>query len=176
MAKKYPEGYIKDEKKVLAGKARAAKSLRINGRFTTNIFLEQVTRDAETAGTKNVMAYYRQHESVYTKLYEKEMLTTRKNQQQIEIMVDEFTGITLKNYKQVKKETIYYSMANTNQYLRNEFNVVYWEATTYISLNGKLNVMIPSPAMIKKEIGEDVDQEEFIELMNEIFLMTVIIS
>jgi hypothetical protein len=61
----------KDPKKVAAGKARAAKAVRINGQFVTNFFKEELVKDAAAVGyTGKLQTFLDQHEIVYSNLYD----------------------------------------------------------------------------------------------------------
>ena len=84
--------HIKDPKKVLAGKARAAKSLRIGGKFTSNKFFKEIKEQAEQAGVKNVFDYFRQNESEYSALYDKWLQATEYYDYTFINFIKDYTG------------------------------------------------------------------------------------
>lgn len=165
MPKKYPVGYIKDPAKVAAGQTRAKKSLRIDGRFTTNKFLDRVTQDAKATGVKekDVFKYFEQHERVYARTYEKEMITTQRNGDQIKRDIRGYDGSVFKNGHKVKAATAIKAVAELNRYLRGEHDVVAFHLKPALSLNGKMNLKIPSVAEIRRRVEEGEELEDILD-------------
>jgi hypothetical protein len=61
----------KNPAKVAAGKARAQKAVRLNGKFVTKFFQNNLKEDAEAVGyTGNLQKFLDEHEIVYSNLYE----------------------------------------------------------------------------------------------------------
>lgn len=151
---------MKDPKKVAAGKARAAKSLRIDGKFTTNKFFEAVELDAKATGVKDTFAFFLQNEKLYQKVYETPMLSFTKNSETLRTALSEYDGRIFKNGKEVKASTAKKSVAELNRYLLNEHDVVAFYLKPEISLNGKMKIKVPSVKELIKRIknGEDIDE------------------
>lgn len=165
MPKKYPAGYVKDPRKVKAGQARAQKSLRIDGKFTTNIFLERVTKDAVATGVKerDVFRYFQQHERVYAATYSKDMLTTQRNGDQIKRDLKNYDGKIFKNGTHVKAATAIKAVAELNRYLRGEHDVVAFHLKPGLSLNGKMKINLPSVAELRRRLDEGEDLEDILD-------------
>ena len=155
--------HIKDPKKVLAGKARAAKSLRVGGKFTSNEFLEKIKIDAESVGAKDAYKFFLQNENEYAALYNTPMLTASKDITDLKKVIVNYNGTIFKNNKEVKKATAIKSLVSLNQYLKIEHNVVACWAQIEMSLAGKLNINVPSIAMIEKRIEDGEDIESIME-------------
>lgn len=168
MAKKYPPGYVKDPRKVAAGKARAKSSLRIEGKFTTNKFLEKVTKDAVATGLKekDVFMFFQQHEKQYSAVYEKDMLTTQRNGDQLKRDIAGYDGKIFKNGTHVKAATAIKAIAELNRYLRGEHDVVAFHLKPGLTLNGKMSIKIPSVAEIRRRIEDGEDIEDIMDEYN----------
>ena len=163
---------IKDPKKVAAGKARAASSLRVNGRFTTNKFLDKVKSDAIATGVKekDVFDFFIQNESAYAAIYSAEMITTNRNIEQLKRDFRSYDGNIVKNGRLVKKETALKSISELNRYLRGEHEIVSFHLKPGLSLNGKMYIKLPSvrEIMHRVEDGEDID-----DIMDEYGITTI---
>ena len=95
--------HIKDPKKVLAGKARAATSVRVGGKFTTNIFLQEVEKLAKDAGANDPFSFYLQNEVQLSQLYDKAELSTNQNYDSIRKAVKNFKGNVYKNVSTARR-------------------------------------------------------------------------
>lgn len=162
----------KDPKKVAAGKARAAKSLRIDGKFTTNDFFKKVQSDAKEAGAKDTFAFFRQAEKQYAKVYEKMNMPVTRNEDKFLHDLQNYTGKVFKNGREVKAATLRENMRLVGQYLRTEHNVVTFYVQPLVNLNGKMNLRFPTVAEVKRRIDEG---EEIDEIMDE-YNVTIVVS
>lgn len=174
MAKQKKTSRIKDPKKVLAGKARAAQSLRVDGKFTSNSFFEHVKNDAATKGITGtaVFDYYIQNEKEYVETYQTEMLTPNLSFYDIKKKVKTYNGTIKMNGRTVKKATVIKAINTLNQYLRGEHNAVDFYFKIKMSLDGKMSVEMPSAAVLKKIL----DNGDELEMVMEEYGITVIIS
>jgi len=172
MAKKKvtPVVKVKDPKKVAAGKARAAKSLRVNGRFTTNKFLEEITEKAQLSGVKNVKKYFQQNEKELTALYTEWMEGVQIYDYKFMQLIREYTGALIVDGRQNTIATALRKTMSLNQFLRVEHNVVAWHITPLIKLDGQLKFDIP-----ENELMEDMDTEQLEEFL-ENYRIGIIIS
>lgn len=163
---------VKDEKKVLAGKARALKSIRIDGKFTTNAFLEKITQDAQDSGVKDPYQFFLQAQNEYEEMYRNEELTPKRDFEKLRAAFKGFTGDTYKNGKKVKAATVIKALDELNQYLMVEHQVVNFKAKLHLGLfSGKLKINIPSPAKIKKMINEGEDFGDFMEDQFDVYII-----
>lgn len=154
---------IKDHKKVAAGKARAAKSIRIAGRYASRDFIEKVKEDAETVGAKDPFQFYLQNQNQYEDIYREDMLTTNREFHNIKKEIANYKGKIFKNGKQVKKSTAIKAINSLNQYLKSEHDIVAWWEKISLSLSGTLKFELPSVADIEKEIEEGGEIEDVLE-------------
>jgi hypothetical protein len=165
MAKKYPIGYIKDPKKVAAGKARAAKSIRIKGQFVKPDFVKEVELLSQASGVNDAFKYFLQNEKMLTEKYFTMEEKTNRNADQIRMDVKKYKGKIIKNGKTVKAGTVVKAIAELGQYLENEhdlYNIFYLRPS--LSMDGRMTINIPSVAEVRRRIEEG----EYLEdIMNE---------
>lgn len=154
---------IKDPKKQAAGRARAAKSLRIDGRFTSNKFLQTVTEDAQDAGAKDVFKFFEQREKLYQKVYEKMNIALTRNEDKLKHDLKHYKGRVFKNGREVKAATLQKNVSQLGSYLRNEHSVVTFYLQPLININGKLSVNMPTVAEIERRLEEGESIEEIFE-------------
>lgn len=138
------KSHKKDPKRVLAGKARAAKSLRVDGRFTTNKFFEAVKKDADFSGVKDVFKFFLQAEKEYIALYFEEKITFNVNEDALMKRLAKFSGSIYVNKKRVSKATAVKGVAEIGNYLRNEHSVHTFYLLPYITLAGTMGYKLPS--------------------------------
>lgn len=163
--KKNIPGRVKDPKKVAAGKARAAQSVRIEGRFTSNEFFQRVQSDADATGAKDAFQYFLQNEKVYEQMYKAVQTTTKKDLNSAKKYIKEFKGKVYKNNKEVTKGTLINSLTQLNQYLKSEHDIVaFWQNLELTGFEGKLNIKVPSVKEIEQRIE---DGEEIADIMEE---------
>ena len=91
------------------------------------------------------------------------MLTASKDITDLKKVIVNYNGTIFKNNKEVKKATAIKSLVSLNQYLKIEHNVVACWAQIEMSLAGKLNINVPSIAMIEKRIEDGEDIESIME-------------
>lgn len=155
---------IKDPKKVAAGKARAAKSLRVEGKFTSNQFLDTVTKQAEAAGVADPYVFYLQNQSEYEALYSEVSLTTYHDFDKLLQDIKGHNGPIYKNGRRVRPETAIRSLWELNQYLKGEHDVFNFWAKIGISQGGRMEIEIPRIADIRTMVEDDeTDIEEAME-------------
>lgn len=162
----------KDPKKVAAGKARAAKSLRIDGKFTSNKFFEKVQSDAAAAGVKDTFRFFQQTEKQYAKVYEKMNLPVTRNEDKFLNDLKNYSGKVYKNGKEIKATTLRENMRRMGQYLRAEHDVVTFFVQPLVNLNGKMNIRFPSI----KEVEDRLEDGEDLEDIFDDYDITIIIS
>lgn len=159
MPKKEPKQIrVKDPKKVLAGKARAAKSLRVDGKFTSNSFFERIKKDADFNQVKDVFAFFLQREKKYTTLYYKEQLGTTKNEDQFLHAIENYKGKVICNGKEITRNLMREEIRLMGIYLRTEQNAVTFHTDFSLRLEGKLNLRFPTIDEIKSRLegGEKI--------------------
>jgi len=149
----------KDPKKVAAGKARAAKSLRINGRFTSNQFFEDVKEQAKEAGAKDVFKFFEQNENEFIRLYDNWMLAAEYFDYTFLNLVKGYTGKIFVNGKENAVGTALQKLLKFNQYLKNNWNVVSWSIMPYLKLSGQLKFTLPS--------DEEMDEHDDLETLED---------
>lgn len=152
--------HIKDPKKVAAGKARAAKSLRIGGRFTSNEFFNDVKKQAEQAGVKDVLTFYKQNENEYQALYSTWMQSAEYFDYTFINILKDYTGTIIINGREVTAGTAIQKILKFNQFLKNNHSVVSWSIKPYLKLSGGLKFDLPTDEQME-ENGEDI--EDFLE-------------
>ena len=167
---------IKDPKKVAAGKARAAKVLRVGGKFTSNNFFEKVQADVEASGIKptpqNVIRFYQQAEKQYNAVYEKMNVPVTRNEDKFLSDLKTYKGKVQKNGREIKAATLRENIRLMGQYLRVEHDVVTFYLQPLVSLNGKLNLRFPTV----KEVQDRLDDGEELEEIMEEYDITIVIS
>lgn len=161
---------IKDPKKVAAGKARAAKSLRIGGRFTSNKFFEDVKEQAEEAGVKNVFKFFEQNENEFISLYSEWMQSAEYFDYTFLNLLKNYTGKIFVNDRENTNGTALQKLLKFNQYLKNNHDVVSWSIMPYIKLSGQLKFNLPTD-----EEMDDYDSEGLEDIL-ENYGMKIIIS
>jgi hypothetical protein len=167
---------VKDPKKVAAGKARAAKVLRVGGKFTSNNFFEKVQSDVEASGIKptpqNVIRFYQQAERQYTAVYEKMNIPVTRNEDKFLSDLKTYKGRVQKNGKEIKAATLRENIRLMGQYLRTEHDVVTFYLQPLVNLQGKLNLRFPSITEIQNRLD---DGEELEDIMDE-YDITIVVS
>ena len=173
MAKKKvtPVVKVKDPKKVAAGKARAAKSLRVNGRFTTNKFLEEITEKAQLSGVKNVKKYFQQNEKELTALYTEWMEGVQIYDYKFLQTIRDYNGKLIVNGRENTMGTALKKVMSLNQFLRVQHNVVSWNITPMLKMDGQLKFDLPEDT----DGLEDLDTEDLEDLLNS-YGINIIIS
>ena len=173
MAKKKatPVVKVKDPKKVAAGKARAAKSLRVNGRFTTNKFLEEITEKAQLSGVKNVKKYFQQNEEELTALYTEWMEGVQIYDYKFLQTIRDYNGKLIVSGRENTMGTALKKVMSLNQFLRVQHNVVSWNITPMLKMDGQLKFDLPEDT----DGLEDLDTEELEDLLNS-YGINIIIS
>ena len=165
MPKKYPPGYIKDEKKVLAGKARAQKSLRVEGRFISTKFEEGLKKDMEQLGIplSQAQRYLQQNENTYKELYLNEQLSIENNFEQLRHNINTTENTIFFNGRKVKKITALKYIAELKRYLGTEYD--YWNFRVRFSttLAGRLTISLPRPGELDKLDLTDEEIQEYLE-------------
>jgi len=144
----------KNPKKVAAGEARAKKALRINGRFTSNEFYQDVKQQAEQAGVKDVFSFFNQHEKEFSDLYSTWMQASEYFDYAFLNIVKEYSSTIFVNERQNTNGTALQKLLSFNQYLKNNHNVVAWSIMSYIRIAGGLKFTLPS----------DVDMDKYSDL------------
>lgn len=166
---------VKDPKKVAAGKARAAKAIRVNGKFTENAFLEEITRIAEMQGVKDPYDFYRQNEAIYERMYKMESFTTVRDTGKIKQDIKGYNGKIVKNGKEVKKASAIKSMNALNQYLKIEHSVVAWGEKVGLTMFGKMSLNIPTPAQVEMAM-ENYDDAGIVDCLQDEFNIWAVVS
>ena len=166
MAKKKatPVVKVKDPKKQKAGKARAAKSLRINGRFTSNRFLEDITDRAVKSGYKNPYDYFRENEAELSALYDKWMEGVDTYDYRFMQEVRDFKGAIIVNDREVKKSTALLKIMAMNQVLKIDHNVAAWFIKPFHKISKGIKFYMPFPEDITDMQTEDL--EDFLSGLN----------
>ena len=149
----------KDPKKVAAGKARAAKSLRIGGRFTSNEFFNDVKEQAEAAGVKDVFNFFYQNENEYAQLYNSWMQAAEYFDYTFLNLIKDYTGQITVNDRVNTNGTALQKLLRFNQYLKNNWSVVAWSIMPFIKLSGQLKFTLPS--------DEEMDEHEELESLED---------
>lgn len=150
----------KDPKKVAAGKARAAKSLRIGGRFTSNEFFNDVQEQAKSAGVKDVFKFFEQNENEYAQLYNTWMQAAEYFDYTFLNLIKDYSGTIIINGRENTNGTALQKLLKFNQYLKNNHSVVSWSLKPYLKLSGGLKFDLPTDEQMD-ENGNDI--EEFLE-------------
>lgn len=162
--------HIKNPKKVAAGKARAAKSLRVNGKFTGNEFFAKVEKDAQSAGQKDVFTFFLQNEKQYTALYDTPLESAEVYDYQFMNNLLNYTGNVIMNGRDNKNLYSLKKVMVFNQFLKNSMNVAAWSIKPFIKLSGELSFELPD---IEQLEGMDTEElEDFLLTVN----ITIIIS
>lgn len=164
MAKK-KEIRVKDPKKVAAGKARAAKSLRIDGRFTSNEFFHDVEQQAKSAGVKDVFLFFKQNENEYKELYSTWMQATEYFDYTFLNLIKNYTGQIIINGRENTVGTALQKLLKFNQYLKNNHNVVSWSIMPYLKLSGGLKFTLPADIDMDEETDLE-SLEDFLSMEN----------
>lgn len=146
----------KDPKKVKAGKARASKAIRINGRFASKDFVEVLKKDAEIAGIpqSKIYEFFLQNEREYTDNAELFRLTTFRNYEQIKRDIKGYKGTIIYNGRKIKKETALLNLTKLNQYLKSEHDFYTFWFSYEKKLNGQIKITVPTVRKLEKEIEE----------------------
>lgn len=171
--------HIKDPKKVLAGKARASQAIRIDGKLTTNDFLQSVREDAARAGVKDPFKYFLNNEIKYTQEYKALDLQPYKNFERIDSVLKQFKGKTFLNGKAVNRGEFELRYAELTQMLKSEFDVV--EASHKIRiglLSRNIAVELPTVEELQDfmESVKDEDEKKIAKLVAKKFGIHLIIS
>ena len=147
----------KDPKKVAAGKARAAKAIRIDGKYASKEFVEVLKKDAELAGVKpdKVFEFFLQNEKEYIENAEMFKLTTFRNYEQIRTDLKNYKGTIIYNGRKVKKATAILNLSMLNQYLITEHEFYTFWCTYEKKINGQIKLTVPTIKQIKKMIEEE---------------------
>lgn len=153
----------KNEKKVLAGKARAAKSIRIKGRFTSNQFLEYVTEKAEITGYKDPFKFFLENEFSLTKQFENGTQTATRNSGQLKKDIKKYKGKIIMNGREVKQATALKNIQQLVSKLKLETDAVDFCVQYNLSFDGKMKIKIPTTAQVQRMIEEREDLYNEIE-------------
>lgn len=145
----------KDPKKIAAGKVRAAKSLRIKGRFTSNEFFNDVKEQAQAAGVKDVFKFFEQNENEYAQLYNSWMQAAEYFDYTFLNLIKNYTGQITINDRVNTNGTALQKLLKFNQYLKNNWSVVAWSIMPFIKLSGQLKFTLPS--------DKEMDEYEYLE-------------
>lgn len=164
-SKKKITQHIKDPKKVKAGKARAAKSLRIGGRFTSNEFFHDVEKQAKEAGVKDVFKFFEQNENEYAQLYSTWMQATEFFDYTFLNLIKNYSGHIIVNDRPNTNGTALQKLLKFNQYLKNVWQVVAWSIMPFIKLAGGLKFTLPVDSEMEEYEGKDLEMfENFLSL------------
>jgi len=148
---------IKDPKKVAAGKARAARSLRVNGRFTGNKFFKEIEVQAKESGYKDVKKYFQQNEKELTALYSEWMEGVQVYDYKFLQTIRDYTGKIIINGRENSMGTALKKVMALNQFLRVQHNVVSWHITPLIKLDGHMSFDLPDTDNLEDSYGEDLE-------------------
>lgn len=155
--------HIKDPKKVAAGKARAAKSLRIGGKFTSNKFFEEIKQQAKEAGAKDVFKYFQQNENEYTTLYDNWLQAAEYFDYTFINLIKDYKGKIYVNGRENSNGTALAKILKFNQYMKNNHSVISWSIMPYIKLSGAIKFNLPTDEELdQNETAEDV--EDFLSI------------
>lgn len=155
--------HIKDPKKVAAGKARAAKSLRIGGKFTSNKFFEEIKQQAKEAGAKDVFKYFQQNENEYTTLYDNWLQAAEYFDYTFINLIKDYKGKIYVNGRENSNGTALAKILKFNQYMKNNHSVISWSIMPYIKLSGAIKFNLPTDEELDgNETAEDV--EDFLSI------------
>lgn len=153
----------KNPKKVLAGKARAAKAIRVRGRFTSNQFLDYVSEKAKISGYKNPFQFFLENEISLTKQFENGSQTSTRNSGQIKKDMKKYKGKIILNGREVKKATALKNIQQLVSKLKMETTAVDFYVQYNLTFDGKMKIKIPTAAQIQKLIDTDEDIFDQIE-------------
>lgn len=155
----------KDPKKVLAGKARAAKAIRIGGKYASKEFIEQLKQDADLAGVpeKNIYQFFLQNEKEYTANAQSFKLTTTRNYEQIITDLRGYKGQIIYNGRKVLKSTAIRNLSMLNNYFKTEHDFYKWWVRYEKKINGQIRLSVPTIKQIEKHIEEGGELEEILE-------------
>jgi hypothetical protein len=168
---------IKDPKKVAAGKARAAKGLRIGGRFTPNRFLEEVKKEAENFGVpeENIFQYFLQNETHFIEVFESKMETPRRMHDQVKKEVRGYKGEITFNGRKAKKENVLKKIDEFNQSVKLIGGVNY-NVKFNLTLKGEMFIKLPTKTRINKLLKQleraEEEGEDTTEIINEFYFET----
>lgn len=152
----------KDPKKVKAGKARASKSLRIGGRFTSNKFFEDVEKQAKEAGAKDVFKFFEQNENEFIQLYDTWMQASEYYDYTFLNLIKDYSGTITINGRHNTNGTALQKLLKFNQYLKNNHSVVAWSIMPFLKLTGQLKFTLPA--------DQEMDEYEDLESLEEFLL------
>lgn len=155
----------KDPKKVAAGKARAAKALRIGGKFISNKFSEGVKKDMQAANIplSQAQRFLEQNESVYRESYFMERESMERNYEQFLHDIAKTDNTIYLNGRKVKKATVIKRLSELKRYFGTEFD--YWNFRGHYttSMEGKMRITLPSSKELDEMELTDEQIKDFLE-------------
>lgn len=157
----------KDPVKQAAGRARAKKALRIDGKFVSNQFTEKVKADAERQGVKDFLRFFQQNEKKYSKLFNQVDISVSRNSDQIISDLEKFKGTIKIRGKKVKKGDAIKEVASFAQYMKAEHEVVaIWLQPETKVFGNEINIPLPEIEEFEEEEDEGEELEEKAERLN----------
>ena len=162
MAKKYPIGYIKDEKKVRAGKIRHVTGITVNGRYAPKEFIKILSDAAILTGIEptkeKLKTFFLQNEKQFTKVY---FQPIHKNSKEIEKIIEDldgYKGKILLNDEPISYENLSLELRLLEQYFKVNHNAVSVFFRPEIFRVGKTNIKIPDIDEIDERFndGEEI--------------------
>lgn len=156
-----PHQQPKDPVKQAAGRARAKKALRIDGKFVSNEFTEKVKADAERQGAKDFLRFFQQNEKKYSKLFNQVDISVSRNSDQIISDLEKFKGTIKIRGKKVKKGDAIKEVASFAQYMKAEHEVVaIWLQPETKVFGNEINIPLPEiEEFEEEEEGEELEEK-----------------
>lgn len=172
----------KDPKKVLAGKARAQKAIRVNGRFVSKKFSDKIKEFAEISGYSDPYKYYLQNKTEIDTIFKQGYLTNNRNTGQLHKDLKGYQGEVTNKGKVIKAETMRRKIRDLNNFLKNQYNInaVDFYTRYKIGLDGeRIDFNFPDISEVVEALGEDYDFSEdngdsFFDFFDQFDITTVI--
>jgi len=160
----------KNKKAVAAGKKRAKEAIRINGRFTTNAFKNEVKRIADEVGFKGkLQKFFLENENELTALYTTGEMQSAVSQADVTAFTDaeQIRGkIYLKDEdgkKKVSLHTMKQKIVEFEQYVYSNYNCTGITFKPSTTLSGDFIMGVPDIELIESEEMSDEDLIEYCE-------------
>jgi hypothetical protein len=167
----------KNPAKVAAGKARAQKAVRLNGKFVTKYFQDNLQEDADAVGyTGNLQKFLDEHEIVYSNLYDTGELQgiIPKADSTLFKEAESYQGKLILRIngedKAVSLDKFKYEVLRVEQALMSTESCAGVAFQPILTFNGKMIIELPDVSEL------DEDEADLQEIMDTFTTLTIYIS
>lgn len=157
----------KNPAKVAAGKARAAKGLRLGGKFVTKYFAEHIKETVETLGTNiDPQTFLNQNEQAYTDLYYSEGLRSAADKAATTIIKDSknYSGKVFLNDEESNPDELAFKAMQFENFCYSNFNCAGISYKPVLTFDGKMKLQFPTLDELEECLESDTPDEDLQEL------------